>query len=150
MKKIEFDIENQLIYFDGELLPFAMVTSADLGDNQYYGSGYYIGDTKNKLKPSAVNPNDFAPRVHLVIDELPKDLHKYIIVETNSFSLELMHDLQYMQGIDVENEISSYSRMTNFRFPPTEEGEYAKQQFKLYYKNLVIKAELENIKKDFE
>ena len=150
MKKFEIDFESQLIYFDGELLPFAMVTSTDLGNDQYYGSGYYLGEIKNKLKPAAVDPNDFSPRVHLVIDDLPKDLDKYLILDTNCFSVDIIEDLKFMQGIDVEQEMNSYCRMTNFRFPQTEEGEYAKQQFKLYYKYLLSKYELENIKKDFE
>lgn len=85
MKKFEIDFESQLIYFDGELLPFAMVTSTDLGNDQYYGSGYYLGEIKNKLKPTAVDPNDFSPRVHLVIDDLPKDLDKYLIIDTSAF-----------------------------------------------------------------
>lgn len=150
MKKIEFDVENHLIYFDGELLPFAMVTSAPLGENQYYGSGYYIGEIKNKLKPVSVDPNDFSPRVHVVIDDLPKDLSKYLIVETENFSLEMCEDLKWMQGIDMEQEMESICRMTTFRFPFTEEGEYAKRQFILYLKQLVAQAELENIKRDFD
>ena len=88
MKKIEFDVENHLIYFDGELLPFAMVTVTPLDDLNYYGSGYYVGEIKNKIKPISSDPS-YSPRVHLVIDDLPEDLSKYLIIETDAFSLEL-------------------------------------------------------------
>lgn len=150
MKKIEFDVENHLIYFDGELLPFAEVTSIPLGEGQFYGSGIYSGDIKNKLKQKKLDQTDWQPRVHLVIDDLPEDLSKYLIIETDAFSLELWQDLKYMQGIDMEKEMESICRMTSFRFPLTEEGEYAKRQFILYYKQLFAQAELENIKRDFD
>lgn len=150
MKKIEFDVENHLIYFDGELLPFTEVTSIPLGEGQYYGSGYYMGEINNKIKPVPLSDPSYSPKVRLVIDDLPEDLNKYLIVETDGFSLEMCQDLKWMQGIDMEQEMESICRMTYFRFPLTEEGEYAKRQFILYLKQLVAQAELENIKRDFD
>ena len=73
-----------------------------------------------------------------------------IIIENESFSLDVLNDLKMMHGVDVESELDSIIRQCTIRFPQTEDGNYIKGLFTLILKKQNEQMRLDKIKEDFE